>query len=34
MWSEYGDNGKGVAIGYDKNIITQNHILARFEEHF
>ena len=34
MWSEYGDNGKGVAIGYDKNIITQYHILARFEEHF
>ncbi|HCO4783593.1 TPA: DUF2971 domain-containing protein, partial [Escherichia coli] len=33
MWSEYGDNGKGVAIGYDKNIITQYHILARFEEH-
>ena len=32
MWSEYGDNGKGVAIGYDKNIITQYHILARFEE--
>lgn len=34
MWSEYGDNGKGVAIGYDENIITQYHILARFEERF
>ncbi|EFQ6508996.1 DUF2971 domain-containing protein [Escherichia coli] len=34
MWSEYGDNGKGVAIGYDENIITQCHIFTRFEEHF